>query len=478
MPVAGGSGGSGGKGTKKGGRSQQPILVLPPAAVPTTQGATGGSAAGPSSTAGSRGSGSGVKSGSTSGSRSSASTSSSSSSYDYAAAQRQRDLATRDRYVEDASQLSGQIRALRHALGPKGEFKDALKKRLGNIDLVLGEQLADLDKAELARSASLATDEANNEKAAADSSMLNDTNRIRERASSIVEAMAQGAGESDTLKAQMMSLRNFDANQNEINRAFHDSQRSINASRLDLALDTHNARVNMVTEANADREQLWTTFYNQTSETQTQLGNALGQQAEYYGLAREAARNAGIKAGTVKTGSSSSTSSSSGTRHGGRSGGQGSVKGGPVNGPRPDIGGPAGPVRGMLGRTRAGSTVPSGVGLGAVTGTEVDYGDAPGGTRSGLRSLGGGKGKGKGGGKNYGKGLKGDEARATAQSDQAFMAAANAQGRAWKNPGLPSHLENWQPPTITEEQLNNGTFANARTNVALAKPEGATLRKW
>jgi hypothetical protein len=337
---------------------------------------------------------------------------------------------------------------------------------------VLGEQLADLDKAELARSASLATDEANNEKAAADSSMLNDTNRIRERASSIVEAMAQGAGESDTLKAQMMSLRNFDANQNEINRAFHDSQRSINASRLDLALDTHNARVNMVTEANADREQLWTTFYNQTSETQTQLGNALGQQAEYYGLAREAARNAGIDAGTVKTGSSSSSSSSSsGTRHGGRSGGLGGSKGGPVNGPRSDLGG-------RLGRVRAGATVPAGVGLGAVTGSEVDYDAEPGGTRSGLKSLGGGKGKGKSGGKNYGKGLKGDEARATAQSDQAFMAAANSQGRAWKNPGLPKSLENWQPPTITEEQLNNGTFANARTNVALAKPEGATLRKW
>jgi len=390
-----------------------------------------------------------------------------------ASQQRARDLSLRDRYIGDAEQMAGQIRALRHALGPKGDFKDALKKRLGNVERVLAEQMTDLGKAEAARSASLDADARNNEIAAGDSTLVNDANRIRERASAISEAMAQGAGESDSLKAQTMSLRSGAANQNEINRAFHDSQRSINASRLDLALDTHNARVNMVTEANADKEQLWTTFYNQSSETQTQLGNALGQQAEYYGLALEAGRNAGAPGGKSKSTSKSSSSSTSGSKGG-------KATGGPL---RTWHGEPVEERGGALGRVKAGTSVPGGIGLGAVRGDEVEYDEPRGGLRfdsnlsATASATSGGKG-GKGRRRNFGKGLKGDEARSSAQSDRAFMAAAKLQGRSWKNPGLTQELEDWQAPQFTEEQLSTSSLANARTTVAMAKPEGATLRKW
>lgn len=471
MPVDGSGASGGGKG-RRGGKKPPPLLVLPPAAVPTTTTTTSSSSSAggrPSTSGPSRTSGATSKGAGTAGS-SSSSASSSSSSYDYAAAQRQRDKAARDRYVVDAEQMQGQIKALQMALGPKGEFRDALKKRLGNIERILGQQMDDLDKAEAARSGSLDADQRNNESAASDSTGLNNLNRARERTSAVAEAFMQGSGESDALRTQLMSLRSGDANQGEINRAYHDGQRSINNSRIDLALDTHNARVNMVTEANADKEQLHTTFNNQVSETWTQLGNALGQQAEYLGLARESARNAGIKGGRGLTSSSSSSSSSGGKgKKGDRGGDRDSGAGlGQWSSGQPTRPGKAGPPR------DGGLSVMS-----ARRPTADSLNDPRGGddmVDSGLDDL--GSGGGKGGRKRLGKGLKGDEARASRRSDRAFKAAAQAQGRAWRNPGLPQELRDWEAPVPEEKQLASSMLTNARTATAMSRPEGATLRKW
>lgn len=474
MPVAGGD--SGGR-PNKGGKKKDPILTLPPAPVSTPATSTGGSSGAASTSSASRGGGGLVK-GSGSAASGSSSSSSSSSSYDYTKAQRQRDMAARDRYVTDAEALTGQIKALRATLGPKGEFKDALKKRLGNIDLVLGQQMDDLDTAEAARNASLDLDARNNTIANADGTTRNDANRVRERTMALSEVAAQGGGGADALRAQLMSLRSAENNQAELDRAFKDSERSINNSRLDLALDVHNARVNMTTEANADKEQLWTTFNNQTSETRTQLGNALGQQAEYYGLARESARNAGGAGATTTTSSSSSASSSSGGK-GGKRGGRTGVAPGREGGREGAL-----PVSGR--RALGGSGLPS-----ATPGMPVSARPGP---RGGLSPeiKGGGKGKapgGKGvvttdlgGGRKRGRpktgGLQTLQDEATKQSDKAFMQAAQAQGRAWKNPGLPKELREWEAPVGEEKVLPSSLLQNARTTVAMKAPEGATLRKW
>jgi hypothetical protein len=413
----------------------------------------------------------------------SSSSSSSKSSDPYAqsrADQRKRDMATRDRYIGDAEQMQGQIRALRHTLGKKGDFKDALKKRLRNINTVLDDQLADLDKAAAARAGSLDLDAKNNEIAAGDATTETDANRIRERTMALSEVAAQGGGESDALRAQLMSLRSGAANQNEVNRSFADSERSINSSRLDLALDTHNARVNMMTEANADKEQLWGDFYAQTSEAQTQLGNALGQQAEYYGLALEAQQNAG--GGGKGKGKGGKGKDGGKPVRGGKGGGELNI-GGPDGG-RPHGGGrPGGGLTGpTLGRVRAGSGEIEPTGLGGPRGNKgprYGLGEGNEGPRLG-NVLNGGRGGGKSGAgrRRFGKGLAGDEARASAQSDRAFLAAAKSQGRVWKNPGLSKEMENWQPPEFETKVQTNSLLQSVRTVQAPTAPEGATLRKW
>ena len=115
-----------------------------------------------------------------------------------------------------------------------------------------------------------------NEKAEADSSFQNLANRARERGDIIAQALSQGAGESDTLRTQLMALRNWSANQSEINRSYHDTLRSANNTLTDLNADTRTARMNLQNQANADMRQIWNDYYNQVTDTWTQIGNLEG----------------------------------------------------------------------------------------------------------------------------------------------------------------------------------------------------------
>lgn len=201
------------------------------------------------------------------------------------------------RYLDQAANLEAQARALQLALNKS--FGKALRKKLSNVNEVLKDQNSLIMEGYRERVASLEGSIEDNEKAQDTQTRLNDQNRVREQGAALTEAMAMGAGESDALQAQMMALRNWQANQGEIQRSLFDTLRSVNSSLNDLNVDTKTARVNLETQANADKEQLWTNYYNQRSEAYTQLGNIRGQQADYkdmakeYGVGKGGGKNAG-----------------------------------------------------------------------------------------------------------------------------------------------------------------------------------------
>ena len=112
-----------------------------------------------------------------------------------------------------------------------------------------------------------------NESSEADSSFANLMNRARESGDLLAEAMSQGAGESDTLRAQMQAVRNWSANQAEVNRSYFDTRTSINAGITDLNNSTRTAMINEETSANSSRSQLWDDYYNQASDVYTQMAN-------------------------------------------------------------------------------------------------------------------------------------------------------------------------------------------------------------
>jgi hypothetical protein len=112
--------------------------------------------------------------------------------------------------------------------------------------------------------------------------------RGRARSNALSEAMAQGAGESDVLRAQQMSLRSWKANQMEADTSYHDTLTSINTQVAGLTERTRTARIEAQSQANVNRDDLWTQYYQARSEAYTELGNVYGRQADELGLANQA----------------------------------------------------------------------------------------------------------------------------------------------------------------------------------------------
>lgn len=186
--------------------------------------------------------------------------------------------------------IEQQIRAIRIQLGPKG-FEQALHQHLQNALQEYRRSDRTLMTGFRTKAGALAGAARDNEQALGDQSFANTANRIRERAAATSNTALQGAGESDTLRAQQMSLRNWDANQAEVSRSYLDTLRSVNSSLADLNTDTKTARVNMAQSLNQQRGSLWDQYYSNRADAWNQLSNLYGQQAQLFAQASGIQKN-------------------------------------------------------------------------------------------------------------------------------------------------------------------------------------------
>ena len=164
-----------------------------------------------------------------------------------------------------------QLTALRGLL--KGGFAKAREQKLKNAFTLYAAQDKDLVNGYNSRMAGILKSRDDNEKSEVDASFANLSNRARESTDLLAQAASQGAGETDTLKTQLMAIRNWDANQADVNRSYFDTQRSINSSIADLNADSRTARMNLAVDALGDYDQIWTNYYNQRADAYTQMGN-------------------------------------------------------------------------------------------------------------------------------------------------------------------------------------------------------------
>ena len=155
----------------------------------------------------------------------------------------------------------------------KGGFAKARDQQLANITTMYATQDADLLKGYEGRATQLGLAKSDNEKSESDASFANLANRARETQDILAQTAEQGAGESDTAKAQLMALQNWDANQGEVNRSYFDTVRSVNNATNDLNTDTRTARINLATQMLGDKQQAWASYQNQMVETATQAAN-------------------------------------------------------------------------------------------------------------------------------------------------------------------------------------------------------------
>ena len=189
------------------------------------------------------------------------------------------------RFLESAANLELQAKALRRAL--KTDFAKQRDQNLGDVSMVLAGQIAQLKLGAGQRAKTFLDAADNTTKATASSAEQGVSNLTRERAESMASILEQGAGETDAMRARLIAARNWQANAQEANRAFYDSMQTVNSGITDLNVDTRGAFANAHTSAEAERDRLWQEFYNKRSETFTNLGNVLGQKADYYAQAKE-----------------------------------------------------------------------------------------------------------------------------------------------------------------------------------------------
>ena len=189
------------------------------------------------------------------------------------------------RYLKQAGNLEAQAKALKRALSQ--EFAKNRDVNLGNVGQRLTENLGMLKDDAGKRGGML--DEAAGNTAVATGQQENQslTNMVRERSDAMSMLLEQGMGETDQMRAMLMSARNMNANQNEGNRSYFDTMQSINTSITDLNADTRTALANTFGEAESERGRIWENYYSKRNQGFTQLGNIRGQQADAYANARE-----------------------------------------------------------------------------------------------------------------------------------------------------------------------------------------------
>lgn len=112
-----------------------------------------------------------------------------------------------------------------------------------------------------------------NEMAEADSSFNNLANRGREKQDVVSQALSQGAGESDVLRAQLQTLRNWSSNQADVNRSYFDTENSANSALTSLGTSIKSNMTGYEIDANQRRSSTWDDFYNAMADSYTQKDN-------------------------------------------------------------------------------------------------------------------------------------------------------------------------------------------------------------
>ncbi len=186
---------------------------------------------------------------------------------------------------EDIQRLNDQITIKQAQRGTNQKTLDALKElvdtglgrardtQLDSITQSLATKMEQIQQTFDAGVGGFRDNLRDNEQTEADASFSNMTNRARERGDLVTQALSQGAGESDILQSQMQALRNWQANQGDVNRSFFDTRQSINSAISDLNTSTRTSRINEETSANDSRSKVWDSYYDSRADALTQMAN-------------------------------------------------------------------------------------------------------------------------------------------------------------------------------------------------------------
>jgi hypothetical protein len=214
---------------------------------------------------------------------------------DAQADQRRAESKASARLTAQAARLKQQADALKLALGSQG-FKAELNRQLANSNLEFSEKDAlvlsqyNRGKGELEKQA--ATTEDNRTHALGEAG----SNAGRERSEALQQGIANGISASDMIKAQAASLRNWSFNTSQAQTNYTDEINGLQSEHSQMVNSVITSRQSAWRDREQQRSQLYRSYYDNRGQALTEVGNKLGESAQYYDMAYEQVASRGTKA--------------------------------------------------------------------------------------------------------------------------------------------------------------------------------------
>lgn len=194
------------------------------------------------------------------------------------------------RAQKNAELLMKQANAMKIALGKNG-YKKTLQTQLKNIRLTLQEDEGVLVNAFNEGRTELERQSATNMDVAAEGATAALSNAGRERSEAMAQAISNGLGAVDMLRAQAASLRNWKTNAQGVAQSFTDTQNQLQSSAAELGNSFIAQRVSLWRDSEEARGLATNSYYDNRGAALTEIGNKLGEASTYWDLANQEQAN-------------------------------------------------------------------------------------------------------------------------------------------------------------------------------------------
>lgn len=243
------------------------------------------------------GGGSRPKSGGSRTSRTSRTSSGSSDPYARARAdQKAAESKAATRLAAQAARLREQANALKIALGSSG-FQAELNRQLDNASLEFDEKdrlvLSQYERGKQALEQQKGTTEDQRARSLQEAGQ----NSGRERNEALQQGIQNGISATDMIKAQAASLRNWSLNSQQVQTNYTDEINGLQSEHGQMVNSVASSRQAAWREREQQRSQLWRTYYDNRGQAETEVGNKLGESAQYYDMANEQSASSKYKSG-------------------------------------------------------------------------------------------------------------------------------------------------------------------------------------
>lgn len=205
------------------------------------------------------------------------------------------------RYTTAAARLKSQAYALKLALGSEG-FLKSLRRELANSDLEFKEEdaliLGQYARGKEALEKQKITTDDNRGRSLQEAGQ----NSGRERNEALQQGIENGISATDMIKAQGASLRNWSFNAQQVQTNYTDEINGLQSEHSQMVNSVITSRQTAWREREQQKAQLYRGYYDNRSQVLTEVGNKLGEAAQYYDMANEQK-----KSSTATTGSKTMT---------------------------------------------------------------------------------------------------------------------------------------------------------------------------